>query len=192
MAQVVGYNGTALETKPEVAYWMCELLYDYLMRTEGKPFIVTQNDGGVRSGGIPLPEGDITMNYMYGLMPFDNAIVVMEMSGTDLIALLERPESELVSKLDFYGAQKFDDEWLLLADNEPITADGVYNVMCNDFMHTGGDNFDFSKGTNVRYLGTPLRDAMVEETEFRIGGATTSFNSARTPRRVLLAALIGG
>jgi hypothetical protein len=69
--------------------------------------------------------------------------------------------------------------------------------MCNDFMHTGGDNFDFSKGNNVRYLGTPLRDAMVEETEFRAGIATTSFNGTRTPsttisRRVLLAAIIGG
>ncbi|MDR1249374.1 MAG: 5'-nucleotidase C-terminal domain-containing protein [Treponema sp.] len=169
MAQVVGYNDEALSTKPEVADWMCRVLYDYLLRAEGKPFIVTQNDGGVRSGGIPLPAGNITMEYMYGLMPFDNSMVVMEVTGKELIAIVERPREELVSALDYYGLRQENGQYRLIYDNSPIDPDKTYNLMCNDFMYTGGDRFDFSAGKNVRYLGIPLRDALIEETLFRSG-----------------------
>jgi 2',3'-cyclic-nucleotide 2'-phosphodiesterase/3'-nucleotidase len=191
MARVVGYNDTALETKPEVADWLCKLLYDYLLRTEGKPYIVTQNDGGVRSGGIPLPAGDITVNYMYGLMPFDNSMVVMELTGAELISIIERPDSELISKLDYYGVQKVDGTYRLVYDNAPIDPAGTYNLMCNDFMYTGGDNFNFSAGKNVRQLGVPLRDAMIEETLFRIGKTSSRGTSKELLTRLSLAALTG-
>jgi 2',3'-cyclic-nucleotide 2'-phosphodiesterase (5'-nucleotidase family) len=169
MAQVVGYNDTHLATKPEVAEWMCKVLYDYLLRVEDKPFIVTQNDGGVRSGGIPLPVGDITMNYMYGLMPFDNSIVVMEVTGKELIAIIDHPREEHDSVLDYYGLRKENGQYRLIYDNSPIDPNKTYNLMCNDFMYTGGGHFDFSAGKNVRYLGTSLRDALIEESLFRVG-----------------------
>jgi 2',3'-cyclic-nucleotide 2'-phosphodiesterase (5'-nucleotidase family) len=169
MARLVGYNDTALTTKPEVAGWMCKVLYDYLLRVQGKPFIVTQNDGGIRSGGIPLPAGNITMEYMYGLMPFDNSIVIMEVTGKELIAIIDRPREELSSALDYYGLQQEKGHYRLIYDNSPIDPKKTYNLMCNDFMYTGGDHFDFSAGKNVRYLGISLRDALIEEIQFRFG-----------------------
>ncbi|MDR2068573.1 MAG: 5'-nucleotidase C-terminal domain-containing protein [Spirochaetaceae bacterium] len=192
MAQVVGYNDTALHTKPEVAEWMCKVLYDYLLRVEGKPFIVTQNDGGVRSGGIPLPPGDITMNYMYGLMPFDNSIVVMEVTGKELIAIIERPREELVSALDYYGLRQENGQYRLIYDNSPIDPNKTYNLMCNDFMYTGGDRFDFSAGKNARYLGIPLRDALIEETLFRSGKRQSLAPESQYPFNLITLVMMNG
>jgi len=172
LAEVVGHNDKALETKPEVAEWMCHVLYDYLLRTEGKPFIVTQNDGGVRSAGVPLPAGDITMKYLYGLMPFDNSIYTMEVTGAELVAFLENPArsgTTLISNLDYYGVTQKADGWYLVATGAKINPAAVYNLMCNDFMYAGGDNFDYSAGKNVRELGIALRDALAEEVRFRAG-----------------------
>ena len=44
------------------------------------------NSHGVRSS---LPSGDITYSMIYGVMPFDNMVVTLDISGKKLLALIK-------------------------------------------------------------------------------------------------------
>jgi len=54
---------------------------------------------------------------------------------------------------------------MVLADGSPVEMDKYYTVVTNDFMATGGDNYDFSNALESRDTYIPVRDAMMEAIE---------------------------
>ena len=117
---------------------------------------VLQNHGGIRSS---LLEGEIKLTDAYKILPFENEIVVLE-----------------ISKEVF-------DEMILFLSNEkfphPISGFTIMNnkgeidiekslndkffLATNDYLLSGGDNMFFlEKNSNVYHLGYPLRDAFID------------------------------
>jgi len=172
---VVGQADIALSGQSIVNDWATRLVYDFIERQAGAPYVVIQNSGGWRNmSGLFLEKGeDITYRWLTVLMPFDNEIVLMDLPGNYLIDALNGTmaggSGGLTTSPVIAGAYKQGGSWYLL-DGTVIQPDGVYKVSCNDFMLTGGDNYDmFQYGTGVQFLGDKLRDALADEIAFRSG-----------------------
>jgi 2',3'-cyclic-nucleotide 2'-phosphodiesterase/3'-nucleotidase len=130
------------------------------------------NNGGLR---IDIPKGDITVGMMYQLMPFDNTIVTMKMTGAQVKTILEQAVQDggkgiQVAGLTFkYDPSKpsmqrvFD---MRKSDGTPILMDKTYLVATNNFMGTGGDGFKGFTDPDVAktYIDTYklVRDAFID------------------------------
>ena len=127
------------------------------------------NGGGIRRG---FDKGEITMGLMYELLPFDNTLVTLNISGSELKKLIEHglmPENFRPGQ--FYGIEVWYDETkpqgerittMRLLDGTLIKDDEMYSVSTLDFLLTGGDNYDFSKAVDVVDTNIPVRDYIAE------------------------------
>ncbi|WP_374440884.1 5'-nucleotidase C-terminal domain-containing protein [Epilithonimonas sp.] len=121
------------------------------------------NIGGIRN---IIPKGDITIKNIYEVMPFDNEIVIMKMSGKALQGLfdyyLKRQENNPVSHLliETDGGDTISKK---LINGKPIDESKTYYIATSDYLAMGGDNmFFFGKGEMIR-TGIKMRDLFLEK-----------------------------
>ncbi|MEG0133474.1 MAG: 5'-nucleotidase C-terminal domain-containing protein [Clostridium sp.] len=124
------------------------------------------NGGGVRRS---LEKGDVTVGDMYEILPFDNTIVKLDVTGSDLYSIIEHGiNTNGFAWGQFAGIKVWYDKEtgkvssIRLNDGSKIEAGKYYSVAINDFMLTGGDKYDFSKAENVVNTNIVMRDAMAE------------------------------
>jgi 2',3'-cyclic-nucleotide 2'-phosphodiesterase (5'-nucleotidase family) len=148
MGTVVGAFGAPLERKGGVtsASSAGNLLCDLFRERAGTP-IALHNKGGIRTS---LPAGTATRRDLFELLPFDNTLVVLSVSGEELFEALRRavelPEhsgievSGLVVRLAEPGAPK---SRLLAVEvaGTPLDPLGRYRVATNSFLARGGDGY---------------------------------------------------
>jgi len=132
--------------------------------------IAFQNAGGLRTG---IPAGDITLGKLYEVLPFDNTLVTVEMTGAQIMKVLQQGLSNPKLGMVQYSGLKVTwdsslpaDRKILgvtLPDGTPLAADRSYKVVTNDFMAGGGDGFTmFREGKNMVDTYIPLRDILVD------------------------------
>jgi 2',3'-cyclic-nucleotide 2'-phosphodiesterase (5'-nucleotidase family) len=135
------------------------------MRDSTGAEIAIQNSGGIQNN---IQEGEMTFGDLFNVMPFDNQLVTMNLSGSDLMELFTNSASIRRGILQVSGCsykfanRGFNDYDLkeVLLNGSPIVATETYNVTTNSFLADGGDNFlAFKRGRNLRY-GLQLRDAV--------------------------------
>jgi 2',3'-cyclic-nucleotide 2'-phosphodiesterase (5'-nucleotidase family) len=137
----------------------------------GKPVTVAlMNGGGLRRNTIG--EGDLRARDVFELLPFENALITVELTGEQLTTLLKMivagreaqsgarivyktnadKTSELVSaKLREAGAEK------------DIDPGAIYTIVTIDYLYNvGGRYLVLHQGKNMKELGITLRDAMIE------------------------------
>ncbi len=144
-ATVLGRNAVALNRRrPEatVGDFLCDA-----MRFQSGADIAMQNPGGMRAD---LPAGDVTRGAIYEVMPFDNTIVTLQLTGADVKQVLEQGLAH--GRVTQVGGIRyaFDDSRpamgrvtsLTLADGSPLDPARTYSVAVNNFMATGGDDYD--------------------------------------------------
>ena len=56
------------------------------MKEIGQTDVAIANGGGIRA---PLSAGDLTVGDMYTILPFDNQLVTLKVTGADLKLLIE-------------------------------------------------------------------------------------------------------
>ncbi len=148
MGTVVGAFGAPLERKGGVtsASSAGNLLCDLFRERAGTP-IALHNKGGIRTA---LAAGPATRRDLFELLPFDNTLVVLSVSGAELFEALRRavelPEhagievSGLVLRLAEPGAQK---SKLLAVEvaGAPLDPLQRYRVATNSFLARGGDGY---------------------------------------------------
>jgi 2',3'-cyclic-nucleotide 2'-phosphodiesterase (5'-nucleotidase family) len=114
------------------------------------------NAGGIRA---PLPSGAVTLGDTVAILPFDNTIVAVEISGAELVATLNEGSRPRVA-----GIAQREGEWILTATGEPPVAERIYRVLVNSFMYAGGDGYErFASADPAAYdtgtqYGLPFRD----------------------------------
>lgn len=94
--------------------------------------VALTNRGGFRQ---PIPAGEITLATIVGMLPFNNVLIDVQLTGAQLIEniLCCQP---VVGGMTTIGGYK-------LADGTPIDPEATYHVLVNDFMYAGGDGFKF-------------------------------------------------
>lgn len=119
-------------------------LADAFRRRSGAD-VALHNRGGIRKGLAP---GPLTRRDLFEVMPFDNTLVVLELSGAELESVLaraltgkERANLELSGllveyRLDAEGRSQFVRAW---HDGLPLDPARRYRLATNSFLARGGD-----------------------------------------------------
>tara|TARA_R110000850_G_scaffold78784_10_gene170236 strand:- start:2038 stop:2835 length:798 start_codon:yes stop_codon:yes gene_type:complete len=143
-----------------------------IVKTQGEPVyksrtgktidIVLLNNGGIRAG---MPAGPVTMRSAYEIMPFDNEIVIAQLTGdqvNELINyLIERKSAHPIDGLQILLHEDGTAASVLI-NNQPLDRDNVYNVATNDYLYNGGDNMSFFKDTPLTTIEYKIRNAMID------------------------------
>ncbi|HYE08655.1 MAG TPA: 5'-nucleotidase C-terminal domain-containing protein, partial [Patescibacteria group bacterium] len=146
--------------------WACDV-----MRKAVNADIAIQNGGGLRRD---LPAGVITMGLLYEIMPFDNTLFTMDLTGKQVKASIEHgimsPDfnpGQFSGLLVKYDSTKPAGERIVeikLADGTPLQDEKLYKVVTNDFQADGGDKYTmFKEGQNRYNTNIPVRDVLVDE-----------------------------
>lgn len=142
-----------------------------VMRKAVNADIAIQNGGGLRRD---LPAGNITMGLLYEIMPFDNTLFTMDLTGAQVRAAIEHGiMSEDFKPGQFSGVMvKYDSTKeagsriveIKLVDGTPLDDSKIYKVVTNDFQAGGGDKYTmFLEGKNGKDTAIPVRDVLVNE-----------------------------
>jgi 5'-nucleotidase len=132
--------------------------------------VAFMNPGGIRAD---LFAGEITWGELFTIQPFNNDLVRMDLSGQQIVTLLEQQWLGQTSQriLKTAGIQY---QWnpaaavgsrvvtgSILINGNPIDLAASYSVTVNSFLAAGGDNFTvLTQGTN-RVIGPVDLDALV-------------------------------
>jgi 2',3'-cyclic-nucleotide 2'-phosphodiesterase (5'-nucleotidase family) len=119
------------------------------------------NNGGLRS---QLPKGKITLGNVFELMPFENEIVILTLSGEKTKQLFEslvENNGAPFSGATVKGKGKKMTELKIGGKEFDITK--TYKVATSDYLAGGGDKYSFfSSPIKVDTLKYKLRDAIVD------------------------------
>jgi len=119
---------------------------DVLREGKGADVAFT-NAGGIR---IDVMAGDVTMEKVFEIMPFDNTPVTTIMTGKDILDVLEQGATLSkgmiqISGLTFtYDSSKPEYSRVVevvMADGTMLDLEKEYSVVTNDFLAGGQDNF---------------------------------------------------
>lgn len=165
-SRVVGRSEVDLVRQPMAESNVGNLIAD-AMREAGGADIGIQNGGGIRAD---LPAGDITLEHLYTLLPFDNVLITMALKGEHVLRLLETSGEQHARILQISGLSVEYDlkrpagSRVVQAgvNGEPVKPEALYRVATNDFLVAGGDRFTaFKEGVDLVY-GDPLRDVVAD------------------------------
>ncbi|MSR91045.1 5'-nucleotidase C-terminal domain-containing protein [Inconstantimicrobium porci] len=157
-----GHHGTSVLGK-----WVCDVMKD-----AAKTQIAMTNGGGIRAS---INKRSITMGDLYTVMPFDNTLVTMNVTGSEVKKLIEHGiYNDNIGWIQVSGIKVYYDKnkeagnrisAMCLDDGSKIEDNKTYSLVTNDFMATNGDGYNFDNAKNVVDTGVPVRDAMVEALE---------------------------
>jgi 2',3'-cyclic-nucleotide 2'-phosphodiesterase (5'-nucleotidase family) len=120
------------------------------------------NYGGIRSGVF---KGTVTHRNAFELMPFENTLVVTELSGKKVEELIQyfiqNKRAHPISKHIKLTIQK--DGYSLTIDDQPFDPSKTYHVLTHNYLQSGGDNMDFFKNPIQLYLlDYKVRNAIID------------------------------
>lgn len=117
--------------------------------------IAMSNPGGFRQD---LPAGEITLADVVGVLPFNNVLVDVELTGAQVIASYEHSGGRrpAIAGMTARGGYK-------LRDGSPIDPEATYHVLVNDFMYAGGDGYRFNEYDPDAYVtGIDWRQPVID------------------------------
>lgn len=164
------------------------------------------NPGGIRA---PLEQGTITYGNVFRVLPFDNGIVTLKVTGKELMTILRiglsgsrgfTPTSGLRLRVIGQGYDAPGDDldgdgkvapWEVnriiearLADGAPIRPEKLYTLATIDFLVTGGDDVGWAMqkipGDRQIHSNSLLREAAVDHLK-RLFAQSGPLNSEKAP-----------
>lgn len=121
------------------------------------------NHGGIRAA---IPKGPIKTQTAFNVMPFENSIVVAELTSENVHGLVDylakakraHPIAGLTIKVDanFKVLEA-------LVNGKPIEDGKTYHVVTSDYLQNGGDRMNFLKDpVTLEVLDYKIRNAMID------------------------------
>jgi 2',3'-cyclic-nucleotide 2'-phosphodiesterase (5'-nucleotidase family) len=129
---VIGYlENEVAQRSPE----MQALITEAWLWANPAAHVALTNLGGMRES---LPAGEVTLADVVGVMPFDNTIVQVSLTGEELGEVLDYGTGYLAVG----GLHTELGSWVLNSTGEPLEDDQTYLVLVNSFMYSGGDGYE--------------------------------------------------
>lgn len=146
------------------------LVCDSFLEAVGDAEVAFTNKGGLRTR---LQAGPLTRRMVYELLPFDNDLISMNLTGAQLRALLTEAIAGRRRVLEIGGGtyhySTVDRKRVLgevTVGGEPLDDDRTYRVVTSSFLARGGDGLSqFAAGTDRENHGILLRDALIAKAE---------------------------
>lgn len=149
LGEIVGYTAAPLEpdgstlTKLILGSWRKVVPCD----------VATINKHAMRQ---IVPIGPISLQTIYSLLPFDNQLVTVKVSGALLVQNMRGSEGH------FAGASKRPDGSFALDDGTPIDAAKTYTVLATDYAYSGGSGYTLDKEDKAPITLGDWRDPIVK------------------------------
>jgi len=119
------------------------------------------NRGGLR---VPIPKGEVKVQNMFELMPFENEIVFLKLSGVEMRQFIDHMASrggEGVAGMRF--GIKDDKGFNLEIQGKPIDDAKNYWLVTSDYIANGGDGFEILNSIKERIsTGVKFRDMFID------------------------------
>ncbi len=122
------------------------------------------NHGGIRS---IIPAGNVTSRTAYEIMPFENSIMVIGLTGKEVLKLVNyvlvekkpHPLEGIVIKTN----EDFSKVISVEINNIPLDENKIYYVATSDYLANGGDSMNFFKNSTLKYdLDYKLRNLFID------------------------------
>jgi len=167
--EVIGYaSGPLAKGWPEGTlgtFAADALLWAARSRVPERVDMALMNNGGLR---VPIAPGPITVGKMFELMPFENMVSVLVLSGEQVEALaaaIARRGGEPIAgfslRIELAGGERLARD--VRVGGEPLDPEGRYRLVTNDYLANGGDEFAILLEALQREdLPLLVRDAFVE------------------------------
>jgi 2',3'-cyclic-nucleotide 2'-phosphodiesterase (5'-nucleotidase family) len=124
LSQVIGYAGAEIDRNSTE---MGNLVTDSWLFVYPNADVSLTNRGGIRQS---IPQGDITLETIVGVLPFENSILELKLTGAQLIECIGYFEVGGMTTIGGY----------FLSDGTPIHGDSVYHVLTTDYLYARDDN----------------------------------------------------
>lgn len=170
---VIAYNPSNLSKKDgKLNTALGNLMADIVMeqanpvfksRTGNSIDVVLLNNGGIRSG---IGKGPVTSRTGFELMPFENEIVIVELSGKQVKEMLTYLETAKTAH-PISGMQlTVDANYKLISaliGGKELDINSSYFVATSDYLQQGGDNMNFFKDPLKLFdIDYKLRNAIID------------------------------
>lgn len=133
------------------------------MRVAGGTQVAIANGGGIRA---PLYKGTLTLGDMYTILPFDNNVVTMKVTGAKLKELIRHginPDGfgwgQYSGLTVWYYSETDEITSMRLNDGTKVEDDKYYTLTSIDFLMTGGDSYNFDGHIDPVVIGE-MRDVV--------------------------------
>lgn len=133
-------------------------------KMEGSIDLSLLNFGGIRGS---ILAGNITIETMYKIAPFENTVVIIELKGIELKKMFkkftEKDQAALSNAQTIYQNGRM---FSYSVNGEPIKDDKIYKMVTIDFLQNGGDGYlENVVFENVIYTGIAIRDVYIQQIE---------------------------
>lgn len=169
MSIVIGYNEKELEKKRQdntLGFFMTDAYLEMArQKVNAKVDAAFMNSGGIR---LPdLPAGAITRGKIYELMPFDNLMVLLKLTGRQLqqyLDTLAATEGVIASGLTMQIVNKTAQQ--VMVAGKPLDLNADYILVHSDYVVM---NSNLLKNIDRNTNGYLLRDAIIDYIGFLNG-----------------------
>jgi 5'-nucleotidase len=122
---------------------LANLMLDAQLASIDADIAIYNVSGGIRAD---LPAGELTYGSVFEILPFDNRVVILDVSGRELRKIIAEQVKVGRRRAGFSGMQVFvscqDDVMtiqMVLNNGHAIDGDDRVRIAANDFLATGGD-----------------------------------------------------
>ncbi len=165
MNKVIGFATTAMYKKqPEsvLGNFMADCMQQMSSKKYGRPVdIGFMNQGGIRSA---INKGNITVGNIYELMPFDNLVVLQEMSGAVLEKFIQHIAADGGWPISAGSSFIIKDKKAIniIINGKPLDINTSYLTANTDYVANGGSNASMLKKIPQQNKGYLMRDALID------------------------------
>lgn len=166
MNEAIGHAPVALEkgaVESALGNFVADLTRTQTMAVYGKPIDM----GGMTSGGLrnPIDQGPVTVGDVFELMPFENEMLVLTLSGQTVKEMFDyaaRVQNLSIANATF--SMRNGKIESIFIGSAPFDINKTYTLAISDYLANGGDNMTFLKDAlKVEQTGLLARDAILKE-----------------------------
>ncbi|MDP4201673.1 MAG: 5'-nucleotidase [Bacteroidota bacterium] len=162
--EAIGYTDQDLTPgRPEslLGNFFADVMLSYAQKhSTGRVDFAVTNPGGLRK---PIHKGDIKVAHIYELMPFENALVVLDLKGDRVQALADSVAAHHggpVAGIRF-GIKNRKAVNVAIA-GEPLDVSKTYRVVANDYIAKGNDFYqELTKASSAEFFTVSLRSVIL-------------------------------
>lgn len=167
------------------------LFTDALLESVDVDIVIQNIAGGLRTG---LPAGELEFGDVYEVSPFENRIVIVDLSGADLRQVVAEQAHRKGLSMGFSGMTVYvacenqvKSVDIVLADGREVSDTDRLTIALSDYLATGGDgvftNVMPDGGYPVDHSKPLIRDKFVEWLAERSGSINArEFSTAENPK----------
>ena len=187
---VVGETGEIFSRAPledsMSSSMLANLVSDSYRYVTGADFAFV-NEGGLRAD---LDKGPVTIDELHRVLPFNNTLILFELTGTQIIDIIRNMASTLASEEGILfpsnlhiTLRKSGESVILTGEGEALVPDKTYSVAVGSFIARGGDGHT-SFPTFTQKTDTQIRTSEALRRYFEAKGTVFPDKTARLKKEI--------